>query len=282
VDHEESEHWLRQLEGTMRGIPSAVVALSGGVDSALVTAVAARVIPRVLAVTATSAAYAQADLEAARAVCRQIGVPHATVRTRELADPRYAVNQPTRCLHCKTELYTVLAELARQRSYAVILDGTHRGDLGDFRPGLAAAQSLGVRSPLREAGLDKPAIRKVARSLGLTVWDRPASPCLASRFPYGEVLTVEKLAMVEQAEAALRGLGFHELRVRHHGTVARIEVPPHDMAHLLEVASQVVQALRAVGYAYVSLDLSGLRSGSLNEVLSPEVKAGALTPLPDR
>lgn len=258
---------LRRLEAVLGGTASAVVALSGGVDSAVVLAVAARVIPLVLAATGTSVAYAQDDLRAAAEVAARVGVEHVTVDTRETTDPRYAVNAPTRCFHCKGELYGRLGELAAARDLEAVFDGTHAGDATDFRPGIQAALQRGVRSPLREAGLTKPEIRALARFLQLPVWDRPASPCLASRFPYGETITAEKLGMVDRAEAALRRLGFRELRVRHHGTVARVEVPPADMPRLLAAAAEVVAALKEAGYAYVAMDLQGFRSGSLNEVL---------------
>ncbi len=258
---------LGALDGVLAGIAGAVVAVSGGVDSAVVLAAAVRVVPRVVAATGTSVAYAARDLEQARTLAGRLGVAHVAVPTRETTDPRYAVNSPQRCLHCKHELYGKLEEVARERGLDTILDGTHRGDLGDFRPGLEAARRLGVRSPLREAGLDKPQVRAVARLLGLEVWDRPASPCLASRFPYGEAITPEKLGMVDRAEQVLRELGFSELRVRHHGNVARLEVPPLDMPRLVELAGEVVPALKQLGYAYVAMDLQGFRSGSLNEVL---------------
>jgi uncharacterized protein len=262
-----AEAALGRLETVLRGIPSAVVALSGGVDSAVVLAAAVRTIPMVVAATGTSVAYAQDDLRAAAELAAGLGVPHIAVDTRETTDPRYAVNSPSRCFHCKHELYAKLADLAREQGCSAILDGTHVGDTGDFRPGIRAAHERGVRSPLLDAGLCKPDIRAIARHLALAVWDRPASPCLASRFPYGEAITPEKLGMVDQAEARLRGMGFQELRVRHHGTVARIEVPPRDMPRLLAAAAHVAAALKAIGYAYVSMDLQGFRSGSLNEVL---------------
>lgn len=264
-----------RLLAVLDGVPSAVVAVSGGVDSAVVLAAAAAAVPRVVAATGTSVAYAQDDLQAARDVARLLDIPHVAVSTRETTDPRYAVNSPSRCFHCKSELYGKLGELARERDLAVILDGTHAGDAGDFRPGMQAAEALGVRSPLREAGLRKPEIRAIARQRGLPVWDRPASPCLASRFPYGESITAEKLSMVDRAEAHLRGLGFRELRVRHHGSVARIEVAPAEMPSLVARGAEVTHALRQIGYAYVAMDLLGFRSGSLNEVLSPPERATA-------
>lgn len=259
---------LTKLEAVLRGLSSAVVAVSGGVDSAVVLAAAARVVPEVLAATGTSPAYARRDLEAATALARQVGVPHLELATRETNDPRYAVNSPQRCFHCKHELYGKLWDLARARGLEAVLDGTHAGDLGDFRPGMRAGDLLAVRSPLREAGLDKAAVRAIAQHLGLPVWDKPASPCLASRFPYGEAITPEKLAMVDRAEEHLRGMGFGESRVRHHGPVARIEVPAKDLPRLLELAAEVTAALRAIGYQYVTADLEGFRSGALNEVLT--------------
>lgn len=261
----------------MRGIRSAVVAVSGGVDSAVVLAVATRVVPTVIAATGTSAAYSEEDMRAAEEVARRVGVPHVKVATRETSDPRYAVNTPTRCFHCKTELYGCLADLAAERELETILDGTHAGDTGDFRPGMRAGTERGVRSPLREAGLGKPEVRAIARLLDLPIWDKPASPCLASRFPYGEVITVEKLGMVDRAERLLREMGLRQLRVRHHGNLARIEVASGDMARVLELAPQISAALRAVGYAYITMDLQGFRSGALNEVLSPEDRARAVS-----
>lgn len=259
---------LAALEGVLTGLPSAVVACSGGVDSAVVLAAAARMVPLVVAATGVSPAYAQRDLEAAEQLARRLDVPHVAVATRETTDPRYAINSPQRCFHCKHELYGKLWELAGARGLAAVLDGTHAGDIGDFRPGMRAGERLAVRSPLREAGLDKAAVRAIAHHLDLPVWDKPASPCLASRFPYGEAITLEKLQMVDRAEALLRDLGFAELRVRHHGNVARIEVPARDMPRLLAVAAEVTSGLRAFGYQYVTMDLQGFRTGALNEVLT--------------
>ncbi len=264
-----------RLEAVLRGIPSAMVAVSGGVDSAVVLAVAARVIPRVVAATGTSVAYAARDLDAARDLAAQLGVEHLRVATRETTDPRYAVNAPARCFHCKTELYGKLTAEAARRGLSVLLDGAHADDLGDFRPGMRAADDLGVRSPLREAGLRKADVRAIAQGLGLAVWDKPASPCLASRFPYGEAITAEKLSMVEQAEAYLHELGWREVRVRHHGNLARIEVPPTDLQGVLEQAAGITAFLRRLGYLYVTVDLQGFRSGSLNAELTPREKAAA-------
>ena len=265
----------QRLEAVLQGIPSALVAVSGGVDSAVVLAVAAQVVPRVVAASGTSVAYAAEDLATARTLAARLGVEHLEVATRETTDPRYAVNAPSRCFHCKTELYGKLRAEADQRGLAVVLDGTHAGDLGDFRPGMRAADALGVRSPLREAGLDKAEVRAIARSLGLVVWDKPASPCLASRFPYGEAITAAKLSMVERAEAHLHDLGWREVRVRHHGNLARIEVPPADLPRVLEQAQEIAAYLRGLGYLYVTLDLQGFRSGSLNAALSPQARAEA-------
>ncbi len=266
---------LARVQEVLTGVRSAVVAVSGGVDSSVVLAVAAQVVPRVLAATGTSVAYAREDMEAAAGMARRAGVEHVAVATRETGDERYAVNAPTRCFFCKSELYGRLRELAAARGLETVMDGTHAGDLGDFRPGLRAADDLGVRSPLREAGLHKAEVRAVARLLGLPLWDKPASPCLASRFPYGETITAEKLSMVDRAESWLRARGFRELRVRHHGNVARVEVPPVDMPRVLAMAADVVHALKAVGYAYVTLDLQGFRSGALNEVLPAGTRTAA-------
>lgn len=267
---------LRRLLDRLADLPSAVVAVSGGVDSAVVLAAAVRSLPVVVAATGTSVAYAQEDLRAAADLAAALGVEHVAIQTRETTDPRYAVNEPSRCFHCKGELYGRLRALAAARGLGAILDGTHAEDAADFRPGMRAAEASGVRSPLREAGIGKGEIRALARFLGLSIWNKPASPCLASRFPYGEAITAEKLGMVDRAEGLLRDLGFREFRVRHHGNTARIEVPPAEMPRLLGLAARVVPAFKGIGYAYVALDLQGFRSGSLNEVLTPAARAQAV------
>jgi pyridinium-3,5-biscarboxylic acid mononucleotide sulfurtransferase len=249
---------------------SIVVAYSGGVDSAYLAWAANRVQPgQVLCVTADSASYPRRHRDIAEAVARDFHLPHEFIATAELARPEYRANPANRCYYCKTELYEHLSMVARDRGFAVVVDGSNADDRGDYRPGRQAAREFGVRSPLDEAGLTKPEIRELARRAGLPIWDEPASACLSSRIPYASEVTEEKLAVIERAEEAVRGLGFRVFRVRHHDTLARLEIARDEMARALEpsVSQALVAALKAVGYQYVSLDLQGYRTGSLNEVL---------------
>jgi uncharacterized protein len=259
----------------LRGLDSALVAFSGGVDSSLLLALAIEALgDRAVAFTALSPAVAPDEMEGARAVARALGARHVEKTSAELEDPRYAANPVNRCYFCKDNLFVICAEEARRRGLAVVLDGANLDDLGDHRPGLAAAAEQGVRHPLVEAGLTKDDIRAGSRAAGLVTWDRPASPCLSSRFPYGTTITHESLVRVAAAERVLRSLGLRDLRVRHHDTLARIEVPVDAMPLLLEtgVRERVTSELRRLGYAWVTLDLVGFRSGSLNEVLQPKYK----------
>ena len=252
---------------------SALVAYSGGVDSAYLLWAAHRALgPRAVGVIGRSDTYARSELEGALAEAGRIGVAVRVVSTAELEDPRFRDNPPDRCYHCKSELFGKLVVLARSEGFATVLDGSNTDDRADYRPGRQAGEERGVLSPLAEADLSKAEIRTLARRAGLTVWDKPAMPCLSSRFPYGAQITSEKLGQVEEAEAWLRGRGFRECRVRHHGDVARVEVPVGDLSRLAAdpERSRVVSALRALGFTYVTLDLTGFRSGSLNEVLRKE------------
>ena len=263
---------LDTLVEHLRPLASAVVAFSGGADSALVAWCAQRALgDRALAVTARSESLAQGEADAARELARRIGIRQEEIAYSELAIPGYADNGPDRCYLCKGELFTRLSALAARRGFAVLLDGSNADDLRDFRPGRRAAGEHAVRSPLAELGLGKPAVREALRELGLPVWDKPSSPCLSSRVPYGEPVTREKLEQIGRAEDALRELGFAELRVRHHGSTARIELPKSEMARVLAdgVAEEIVRRVRAAGFAFVALDLEGLRSGSLNRLLPP-------------
>ena len=246
------------------------MAFSAGVDSTVVLWAVARVLgpARVLAVTACSPTFPVRELGEARSLARALGVRLHVVASREMANPEFRNNGPGRCYVCKTELYRRLREVADARGLAEVVDGTHRDDEGDWRPGLAAAAEHGVRSPLREAGLGKAEVRAIARAAGLGNAEKPAFACLSSRIPYGEVITVEKLARVGAAEDALRSLGFGQLRVRHHGDVARIELPSADLTRAVELAAEIVEAVRGAGYAHVALDLAGYRAGSLNEGLT--------------
>jgi len=261
---------LELLVAHLRPLGSAVVAFSGGADSALVAWAAHRALgDRALAVTARSESLSGGEAEAARALAHRIGIVQEEIAYSELAIPGYVDNTPDRCYVCKGELFRRLAVLAGERGLEAVLDGTNADDLGDFRPGRRAAKELAVRSPLVELNWDKAAIRDALKQLGLPVWDKPSSPCLSSRVPYGDPITREKLEQIGRAEAALRELGFRELRVRHHGSTARIELPRAEMARVLAngLADEIVRRVREAGFAFVSLDLEGLRSGSLNRLL---------------
>jgi uncharacterized protein len=245
----------------------AVVAYSGGVDSTLVAAASVRALGhRAIAVTAVSPSLAPAEAEDAKRVAEQLGIRHRIVRTRETEKPEYLANGIDRCYHCKTELYDVLARVAEERDFPVVVSGANLDDLSDFRPGLVAAAEHGVRHPLVEVEMTKSDVREAARELAIPTWDKPASACLASRIPFGVRISVDELAKVGRAERLVRELGFRQCRVRVHGEVARIEVEPEDVARLADpdVRERVVEGLRALGYRFVTLDLQGFRSGSMN------------------
>jgi len=256
---------------------SIMVAFSGGVDSALVLRAALAAAPgKVLAATGLSASYAEEEIAEAKSVAAQLGAPHLMVETMELTDPRYADNTHQRCFFCKTELYGKMQSKAAELGYDAIVDGTNADDLGDFRPGLRAANQLGVLSPLAEAGMSKSDIRAAAKAWGVPIWNKPAAACLSSRFQYGDPITVEKLRQVATAESGLRALGLKGFRIRHHDETARLEVPPDQFPIVLEQRSEIVEAVRRAGYRYVTLDLEGFRSGSMNEVLNARVKSAGL------
>jgi uncharacterized protein len=245
-----------------------VVAFSGGVDSSLLAVAAARALPpgELLAVTADSPSLATGELDECRAIATEWGFDWRAVKTDELADDRYVANTGDRCYWCKSALMDALEPLATERGAMVTL-GVNLDDLGDHRPGQEAAAARGARFPLVEAGLSKADVRALARELGLSVWDRPAMPCLSSRIPYGTAVTVPLLSRVDRAEQAVRALGFNDLRVRHYGDTARIELPAVDLERAAASAADLVEAVTGAGYTYVTLDLAGLRSGNLNTAL---------------
>jgi len=261
---------LSALRERVRQCGSLLVAYSGGVDSSFLLAVAAQTIPgQVVALTTLSPTNPHEDVRLAREIARQLGVQHLEIRANELAIEGYAANPVNRCYFCKRNLYQICKREAAARRIEEISDGVNQDDLGDYRPGLEAAREAGVRHLLAESQLSKPEIRVLSRELGLPTWDRPASPCLSSRFPYGTEITEERLKMVAAAETLLRELGFREVRVRYHEGSARIEVAPDELARAVAhpIRSRIASGLRDLGFRFVALDLEGFRSGNLNRDL---------------
>jgi uncharacterized protein len=258
------------LDARLAALGSVLIAYSGGIDSAFLAVAATKLLgPRALCITADSPSYPDRHRNLAVGTARTFRLHHELIRTDEMSRPEYRSNPTNRCYYCKHELYTQLTAIARDRGVAAVADGSNADDRGDYRPGRQAAREFGVISPLDEAGLTKSEIRELARRAGMPTWDEPASACLSSRIPYHSEVTPEKLEMIEAAERVLRELGFRVFRVRHHETIARIELAREEMARALdpEVAASIDRQVRAVGYRHVTIDLRGYRQGSLNEGL---------------
>jgi len=258
------------LHALLADLPGVIVAYSGGVDSAYLALAATHVLGgRALCITADSPSYPERHRALAIRLAREFGFRHEFIATDEMSRPDYRANPANRCYFCKHELYTHLTAIGRDRGIAVIADGSNADDRGDYRPGRQAAREFGVRSPLDDVGLTKAEIRELSREAGLPTWDEPASACLSSRIPYFSEVTEEKLRTIERAETVLRDLGFRVCRVRHHDTIARLEIGRDEMARALEsgVADAIDRELRALGYQHVTIDLRGYRLGSLNDAL---------------
>ena len=259
---------FQSLKSYLEQFDSAVIALSGGVDSSLVAKIAFDVFgSKAVAVISASESLPESERRLAVQLCSDIGIPFREIKTTELQDATYRANDGNRCFVCKSYLYQELQAFAEQNGYDVVLDGANADDLSDYRPGRQAAREHNVKSPLAELGISKSQVREIAKELELPNWNKPASACLASRIPYGTEVTKETLAQVEQAEEILRDAGFLQFRVRHHDSVARIEIPPDEFSRIVDARESITAQMKQLGYKFVSLDLDGFRSGSMNELL---------------
>lgn len=262
---------INELRAYIKDCGKVIVAYSGGIDSSFVLKLCVEQIGRenVLAVTGASETFTEIELDNATDFAKSIGVGHAVVTTREIDNPDFRSNPPLRCYHCKKEFYSKLAELAKKRGFKYIFDGSNKDDLSDYRPGRKAAEEFGIISPLIKFGLTKKEVRELSRKMGMKIWDKPSNPCLASRVPYGEEITEKKLEMIFKGEKFLKDRGFINVRVRHHGKLARIEVPEKEIIKLLRepLKSDLIKEFTSIGFTWVSIDIKGYRTGSLNEIL---------------
>ncbi|MGZ4164730.1 MAG: ATP-dependent sacrificial sulfur transferase LarE [Tumebacillaceae bacterium] len=260
---------MYDILGTMDQV---IVAFSAGIDSTFVLACAHEVLgDRVLAVTAASETFPDRELQEAIELAKQLGVRHEVIEIKEMENPNFVANNPDRCYHCKAGLYSRLTALAQERGIPFVLDGANMDDLGDYRPGRQAAKDYEIRSILQEAEFYKEELREVAREMGLSNWNKPSFACLSSRIPYGNLITLDKVGQLDRGEDKLRRLGFKQIRVRHHDNIARVEVLREELLRAIECADEITEILKAEGFTYVTLDLQGYRSGSMNETLKVNV-----------
>ncbi|MFH0855861.1 MAG: ATP-dependent sacrificial sulfur transferase LarE [Candidatus Omnitrophota bacterium] len=260
---------LFELKRILKNSASCLIAFSGGVDSAFLLKIASLALPKdkIIAVTAISPTYPDAELKLAKQMARKIGVRHKIIKTSELSDRKFTSNNPDRCYFCKKELFKKLKTIARKINLKFVFDASNVSDKSDFRPGAKAKNELGVRSPLQEALLDKDEIRVLSRKIGLSTWNKPSLACLASRIPYGTPISKPALERIGRAEEILRGLGFREARVRHYNGLCRVEVPKKDIPKLVNIGQSLVDKFKKLGYNYITVDLQGYRTGSLNEAI---------------
>ena len=262
----DSHHKLEKLQDHLKQLESVAIAFSGGVDSTFLCKVAVDILgEKAIAVTAASSTFPQKELHEAKRLAQEIGITHIIFPSKETENKKFIENPTNRCYYCKRELFTNICQIADENHIAYVLEGSNRDDESDYRPGRKAIAELGIQSPLRDTGLTKQDIRRLSKEMNLPTWDKPAFACLASRFPYGEKITPEKLNHIEKAEDFLSSLGFHQYRVRYHGDIARIEVERHEFSKIVENAETIVKHFKTLGFTYISLDIEGYRTGSLNK-----------------